>query len=97
MIRKTITAVSIAALTGVGALNVLPEAAAKSMTSVDSMQIAASPCNPCAANPCGANPCAAKHKGHMMNPCNPCAANPCGPGYKHNPCNPCNPCAAKKK
>ena len=96
MLKKTVAALSVAAIAGVGALDMLPEAAAKSPGQYDGVQLAA--CNPCAAkNPCAArnpcNPCAAK-KIPAANPCNPCAAkNPC------NPCaakNPCNPCAAKK-
>ena len=99
MLKKSMTALSIAALTGVGALNVLPDAAAKMVGGQDIIQIAAA-CNPCAAkkacNPC--NPCAAKK---ACNPCNPCAAkkacNPCNPcAAKKKPCNPCNPCAATK-
>ena len=88
MFTKTVAAVGIAALAGVGALSVLPTAMAK--TAADTgIQLAA--CNPCSAkkrgrNPC--NPCAAKKKG--CNPCNPCSA-------KKKGCNPCNPCAAKKK
>ncbi len=87
MLRKTLTAVSVAALTGAGALSVLPDAMAKSADSgQEIIQLAG--CNPCAAkkkkNKC--NPCAAKKK---CNPCNPCAAK--------KKCNPCNPCAAKKK
>ncbi len=88
MLKKTITAIGIAALAGAGAMSVLPDAVAKSVTSQDIIELAAcKPCNPCAAkkgcNPC--NPCAAKG----CNPCNPCAAK--------KGCNPCNPCAAKKK
>ena len=86
MIKKTLTAVSVAALAGAGAMSVLPDAMAK--TGIDGqpiVELASS--DPCAAknkcNPC--NPCAAKNK---CNPCNPCAA---------KACNPCNPCAAKKK
>ncbi len=74
MLKKTITAIGVAALAGAGAMSVIPDAVAKSVTSQDIIEIAAcKPCNPCAAkkgcNPC--NPCAAK-KG--CNPCNPCAA-----------------------
>ncbi len=94
MFRKTISAVSVAALTGVGAMSVLPDAqAAPGTPSSEIIELAAAdgnPCNPCAAkkacNPC--NPCAAKK---ACNPCNPCAAK-----KACNPCNPCNPCAAKK-
>lgn len=90
MIKKTIAVVGLAALTGVGAMSILPAAQAATPDRSDIIELAS--CNPCAAkkkivkgcNPC--NPCAAK-KG--CNPCNPCAAK--------NPCNPCNPCAAKKK
>jgi len=86
MFKKTITAVGIAALTGAGAMSVLPTAQAANSTIIE---IAS--CSPCAAkkacNPC--NPCAAKK---ACNPCNPCAAKKaCGA------CNPCNPCAGKKK
>ncbi|MEE8352281.1 MAG: hypothetical protein V3R37_08860 [Rhodospirillales bacterium] len=89
MLKKTVTALSVAAIAGVGAMNVLPDAVAKSATTQEIIELAA--CNPCAAkkrgcNPC--NPCAAKKGG--CNPCNPCAA-------KKGGCNPCNPCAAKKK
>ncbi len=93
MLRKTVTALSVAALAGVGALSVLPDAA-KAAGQDTMIQLAAcKPCNPCAAkkkgcNPC--NPCAAKKR--ACNPCNPCAAK-----KGCNPCNPCNPCAAKKK
>ena len=74
MLKKTVTAIGVAALASAGAMSVLPDAVAKSVTSQDIIEIAAcKPCNPCAAkkgcNPC--NPCAAK-KG--CNPCNPCAA-----------------------
>ena len=93
MLRKTLTAVSIAALTGAGSLSVLPDAMAKSADKGQEI-IELAGCNPCAAkkkkkgcNPC--NPCAAKK---ACNPCNPCAAK-----KQCNPCNPCNPCAAKKK
>jgi len=93
MFKKTISAVSVAALTGVGAMSVLPDAQAASGTPIEIIELAAgcNPCNPCAAkkNACGA-----------CNPCNPCAAkkacNPCNPCAAKNPCNPCNPCAAKK-
>ena len=91
MLKKTVTAIGVAALAGVASLSVLPDAVAKSVISQDIIELAqCKPCNPCAAkkgcNPC--NPCAAKHKG--CNPCNPCAA-------KKRGCNPCNPCAGKKK
>lgn len=90
MLKKTVTAIGVAALAGVASLSVLPDAVAKSVISQDIIELAqCKPCNPCAAkkgcNPC--NPCAAK-KG--CNPCNPCAA-------KKRGCNPCNPCAGKKK
>ena len=89
MLKKTVTAISIAALAGVGAMSVLPDAMAKSITSQEIIELAqCKPCNPCAAkkacNPCAAkacNPCAAKRA------CNPCAA---------KACTPCNPCAAKR-
>lgn len=85
MIRKTIAVVGIAALTGVGAMSVLPTAQAGTPDRSEIIELAA--CNPCAAkkkvNAC--NPCAAKK---ACNPCNPCAAK--------KACNPCNPCAAKK-
>ena len=92
MLKKSVAVLGVAALTGVAALNLLPQAMAKSPGQYDGVQLAAcNPCNPCAAKKLikkKVNPCAAK------NPCNPCAAkNPC------NPCaakNPCNPCAAKK-
>jgi len=95
MFKKTVSALGIAALTGVGAMSVLPTAqAASRVTNAVAIELAAAcnPCNPCAAkknacNPC--NPCAAKK--NACNPCNPCAAK-----KKKNPCNPCNPCAAKK-
>ena len=90
MLKKTVTALSIAALAGAGALSVLPDAA-KAAGQDTMIQLAA--CKPC-------NPCAAKKKG--CNPCNPCAAkkracNPCNPCAAKKGCNPCNPCAAKKK
>ena len=75
MLRKTVTALSVAALAGVGALSVLPDAA-KAAGQGTMIQLAqCKPCNPCAAkktacNPC--NPCAAKKT--ACNPCNPCAA-----------------------
>ena len=75
MLKKTITAIGVAALTGVGAMSVLPEAVAKSASNQDIIELAMKHgCNPCAAkkggcNPC--NPCAAKKK--ACNPCNPCA------------------------
>lgn len=93
MLKKTLTAVGIAALTGAGAMTVLPDAKAATSLSSQIIELAAcKPCNPCAAkkkgcNPC--NPCAAKK--NACNPCNPCAAK------KKHGCNPCNPCAAKKK
>ena len=76
MIKKTIAFVGVAALTGVGAMSVLPDAQAATPDRSEIIELAAcSPCNPCAAkkkacNPC--NPCAAKKK--ACNPCNPCAA-----------------------
>ena len=91
MLKKTVSALTVAALTGVGAMSVLPEAVAKSASSQNPIELAMKHgCNPCAAKkggckPC--NPCAAKKGG--CNPCNPCAA-------KKGGCNPCNPCAAKK-
>ncbi len=90
MLKKTVTALSVAALAGAGALSVLPDAA-KAAGQDTMIQLAA--CKPC-------NPCAAKKKG--CNPCNPCAAkkracNPCNPCAAKKGCNPCNPCAAKKK
>ncbi len=81
MLKKTVTALSIAALAGVGALSVLPDAA-KAAGQDTMIQLAV--CKPC-------NPCAAKK---ACNPCNPC--NPCAAKKACNPCNPCNPCAAKK-
>ncbi len=92
MLKKTVTAIGVAALSGAAAMSVLPDEVAKSATSQDIIELAAcKPCNPCAAkkrgcNPC--NPCAAKKRG--CNPCNPCAA-------KKRGCNPCNPCAGKKR
>ncbi len=56
-----------------------PNAIAKPRLETRDVQIAASPCNPCAAR----NPCAAKNPCAANNPCNPCGAK-----------NPCNPCAA---
>jgi hypothetical protein len=87
MIKKTVSAIGIATLCGVGAAAALPAAAA-GLDSPGTVQIAA--CQPKqACNPC--NPCAAKK---ACNPCNPCAAKKaCSPC---NPCNPCNPCAVKK-
>jgi len=89
MLRKTVTAIGIAALAGAGAMSVLPTAVAKADTSQEIIELAAcKPCNPCAAKKkaCGpCNPCAAKKK--AGGPCNPCAAKKAG----------CNPCAAKKK
>jgi len=90
MMKKTVAALSVAALTGIGALGTLPQASAKTLDQGGSFQVAAcNPCNPCAAkkasNPC--NPCAAKKS--PCNPCNPCAAKKAS--------SPCNPCAAKKK
>ena len=85
MMKKTVAALSVAALCGTGVAASLPAAAA-SPDAPGSVQLAA--CNPC--NPCKAKAC---------NPCNPCAAkacNPCNPCAAKNPCNPCNPCAAKK-
>ncbi len=88
MLKKIVAAVGIAALAGVGAIDVLPTAAKADQSG--GIQLAA--CKPC-------NPCAAKKKG--CNPCNPCAAkkgcNPCNPCAAKKGCNPCNPCAAKKK
>ena len=76
MLKKTITAIGVAALAGAGAMSVLPDAAAKADTPQEIIQLAqCKPANPCAAkgkaaSPC--NPCAAKTK--ASNPCNPCAA-----------------------
>ena len=85
MLKKTLAIIGVASLAGAGAMEVLPEASAKSLCQYDGVQLAQ--CSPCAAkkvsNPC--NPCAAKK---ACNPCNPCAAK--------KVCNPCNPCAAKK-
>ncbi|MDA0702025.1 MAG: hypothetical protein O3A96_02130 [Proteobacteria bacterium] len=68
MLKKTVTAISVAALTA--SVAVLPTAVSAAQ-GVAPVQLAA--CNPCAAkkacNPC--NPCAAKK---ACNPCNPCAA-----------------------
>jgi hypothetical protein len=89
MLKKTVTAIGIAALAGAGAMSILPSAAVKADTTQGIVELAqCKPANPCAAkgNPC--NPCAAKKK--AANPCNPCAA-------KKKAANPCNPCAAKKK
>lgn len=92
MLKKTVTAIGIAALAGAGAMSVLPYAVAKADTSQEIIELAqCKPANPCAAkekagSPC--NPCAAKKA--AANPCNPCAA-------KKKAANPCNPCAAKKK
>jgi len=92
MLKKTITAIGVAALAGAGAMSVLPDAVAKADTPQEIIQLAqCKPANPCAAkgkagSPC--NPCAAK--GKAASPCNPCAA-------KTKASNPCNPCAAKKK
>ena len=67
MVKKTVVAISVAALAGAGAIAVLSEAVAQT----DKRPVAAqrAPCNPCAAkkasNPC--NPCAAK----APNPCKP--------------------------
>ncbi len=66
MLKKTVTAIGVAALAGAGAMSILPDAMAKSITSQEIIELAA--CKPC--NPC--NPCAAKKRG--CNPCNPCAA-----------------------
>ncbi len=89
MLKRTVTALSIAALAGAGALSVLPNAG-KAAGQDTLIQLAQ--CKPC-------NPCAAKKKG--CNPCNPCAAkkacSPCNPCAAKKACNPCNPCAAKKK
>jgi hypothetical protein len=79
MLKKTLAVIGVAALTGAGAMDVLPQASAESLNQYDGVQLAQ--CNPCAAakkacNPC--NPCAVKK---VCNPCNPCAAkkaNPCG-------------------
>ena len=92
MLKKTLAVIGVASLAGAGAMEVLPEAAAKSLSQYDGVQLAT--CSPCAAakkacNPC--NPCAAKK---ACNPCNPCAAKLIKKGC--NPCNPCNPCAATK-
>ena len=59
MIKKTLTAVGVAALTGVGAMSVLPMAQAATPDRSHIIELAA--CNPC--NPCSASAC---------NPCNPC-------------------------
>jgi hypothetical protein len=91
MMKKTVTAISVAALAGAGALSVLPTAVAKAGTPQEIIELAqCKPANPCAAKgkackPC--NPCAAKAK--ACKPCNPCAAKKAS--------SPCNPCAAKKK
>ncbi len=74
MLKKTVTAIGVAALAGAASLSVLPDAVAKSVTSQDIIELAA--CKPC-------NPCAAKKRG--CNPCNPCGAEKRG----SNPCNPC--------
>ena len=79
MLKHTVAALGIAAMTGAGTVALLPQAMAKSPAQYGGIQVAA--CNPCAAAPC--NPCAPR-----PNPC--AAANPCGA----NPCA-ANPCAAK--
>ncbi len=90
MIKKTLTAIGIAAIASAVAL----PAAIAAPDSNTSVQIAQ--CSPCKAKT-GCNPCAAKTG------CNPCAAKKgCNPCAATNPCNPCaakkgcNPCAAKK-
>ena len=64
MLKKTVTAIGIAALAGAGAMSVLPYAVAKADTSREIIELAqCKPSNPCAAkkgSPC--NPCAAKKK-----------------------------------
>ena len=76
MFKKTMIALTVATLAGVGAADVLPQAHAKAPGASGLIQLAA--CSPCAAksatNPC--NPCAAKKKVLLkkVNPCNPCAA-----------------------
>ncbi len=57
MLKKTVTALSIAALAGVGALSVLPDAAKAAgqdtLIQIDQFK----PCNPGAAKKRGCNPC----------------------------------------
>ena len=93
MLKKTVAVLGIASLAGAGAMSVLPEASAKSLTQSGLIQLAA--CKAC--SPC--NPCAAKKK--LIKACNPCAAkkacSPCNPCAAKKACSPCNPCAAKKK
>ncbi len=62
MLKKTVTALSVAALAGAGALSVLPEAAAKPAGQDTVIQLAQ--CKPC-------SPCAPKKK--ACSPCSPCA------------------------
>ena len=50
MLKKTVTAIGVAALAGVASLSVLPDAVAKSVISQDIIELAqCKPCNPCAA------------------------------------------------
>ena len=81
MLKKTVTALSIAALAGVGALSVLPDAA-KAAGQDTIIQLAqCKPCNPSAAKKtCGA--CGPKKACGACGPKKACGA--CGPAKKKN-------------
>ena len=55
MLKKTLAVIGVASLAGVGAMEVLPEAAAKSLSQYDGVQLAT--CSPCAAAKKACNPC----------------------------------------
>lgn len=79
MLKKTLTTLSIAAITA--AVVELPSAV--SADTLDSPVQLAAGCNPCKAKGC--NPCQAKKKG-----CNPCKAKKgCNPCKAKKGCNPC--------
>jgi len=79
MLKKTLTTLSIAAITA--AVVELPSAV--SADTLDNPVQLAAGCNPCKAKGC--NPCQAKKKG-----CNPCKAKKgCNPCKAKKGCNPC--------
>ena len=94
MLKKTVTALSIAALAGVGALSVLPDAVKAAGQDTMTQLAACKPCGPTAAKKaCG--PCGACGPKKACGACSPCG--PCGPKKACGACSPCGPCGPKKK
>ena len=83
MIKKTVKALSIAALASAGAVAALPDAQAADSGAYKVAAYGEKGCKGCDADK-GCNPCGG---------CNPCAAEGCNPCAGCNPCGgDCNPC-----